>query len=95
MAEIVREHYPFGVTGICPTLTTQSDEVLEHGMRAIAAACEEAPEIAQRVIGIHLEGPFMSAEDGPRGAHPAEHCRPPDLALFHRLQDAAAGGFVS
>ncbi len=91
VAEIVRRHYPFGVTSLCPTLTTNALDVLEHGMRAIRQACEQWPEIAARVPGIHLEGPFMSTEDGPRGAHPAEHCRRPDWDAFQRLQDAAGG----
>lgn len=74
-----------------PTLTTQSPEVLSHGLATIAAACEGSAEVARRVPGIHLEGPFMSSEDGPRGAHPAEHCRVPDWELFQRLQEAAGG----
>ncbi|HEV3262081.1 MAG TPA: N-acetylglucosamine-6-phosphate deacetylase, partial [Gemmataceae bacterium] len=41
--------------------------------------------------GIHLEGPYISAEDGPRGAHPRRHIRPPDWDEFRRLQDAAGG----
>jgi N-acetylglucosamine-6-phosphate deacetylase len=91
VAAIVRQHYTFGVTGICPTLTTQSLATLEHGVRAIAAACEQSPEIGRRVVGIHLEGPFITSEDGPRGAHPAEHCRRPDWDAFCRLQEAAGG----
>jgi N-acetylglucosamine-6-phosphate deacetylase len=43
------------------------------------------------VPGIHLEGPFICAEDGPRGAHPREHCRPPDWDAFRRLNDASGG----
>ena len=39
----------------------------------------------------HLEGPYISPEDGPRGAHPARWVRPPDLDEFHRFQDAARG----
>ena len=39
----------------------------------------------------HLEGPYISAEDGPRGAHPARWVRPPDLDEFRRFQDAAQG----
>ena len=45
----------------------------------------------RRIGGIHLEGPFISAEDGPRGAHPRDHCRPPDWDEFRQLQDAAHG----
>ena len=43
------------------------------------------------VAGIHLEGPFISAEDGAQGAHPAVHCRPPDLEEFELLAQAAEG----
>jgi N-acetylglucosamine-6-phosphate deacetylase len=94
VAAIVRRHYAFGVTGICPTLTTNSFAAFDHGMRAIAVACQQDAEIGRRVVGIHLEGPFMSREDGPRGAHPIEHCRRPDWDEFCRLQDAAGGGIA-
>jgi N-acetylglucosamine-6-phosphate deacetylase len=47
--------------------------------------------VAAYVPGIHLEGPFFSTEDGPRGAHPKEHCQRPDFAAFQRLQEAAGG----
>ena len=39
----------------------------------------------------HVEGPHISPDDGPRGAHPKEWVRPPDFAEFQRLQDAAQG----
>jgi N-acetylglucosamine-6-phosphate deacetylase len=91
VAAIVRRHYPFGVTGICPTLTTQSREVFDHSVRSIAVACERWPEIGRRIVGIHLEGPYMSTEDGPRGAHPREHCRRPNWDEFCRWQEASGG----
>src|SRR5262249_6725981 len=40
---------------------------------------------------VHLEGPYISPEDGPRGAHPRQHVRPPDWDEFCRLQEAAGG----
>jgi N-acetylglucosamine-6-phosphate deacetylase len=43
------------------------------------------------MIGIHVEGPFISPEDGPRGAHPKQHARAPDWDEFLRWQDAARG----
>jgi N-acetylglucosamine-6-phosphate deacetylase len=51
----------------------------------------ELPEVAARIPGIHLEGPFICPDDGPRGAHPKQHVRPPDWAEFQRLQEAAEG----
>ena len=80
-----------GVTQFCPTLTTERFEVLAHGLRTITAACEASPATARRIAGIHLEGPYISTEDGPRGAHRRQYCRRPDWDEFQRLQDAAAG----
>lgn len=80
-----------GVTSYCPTVTTHSFDRLRHAMQTIAQACEESADVADRVDGIHLEGPYTSAEEGPRGAHPAEHVRPPDWDEFQRLQEAAGG----
>ncbi|HEX4131519.1 MAG TPA: amidohydrolase family protein [Pirellulales bacterium] len=91
VARIVRQHYAFGVTGFCPTLTTQSFEVLAHGMRMIAEATRRWDDVRRAVWGIHLEGPYFSKEDGARGAHPVEHCRRPDWDEFQRLQEAAGG----
>jgi N-acetylglucosamine-6-phosphate deacetylase len=91
VAKVVTLHYAFGVTRICPTLTTQSFEVLSHGMRAIAAAAEATPALGRLIAGIHLEGPYFSTEDGARGAHPKEHCRRPTWDEFQRLQEAAGG----
>ena len=86
---IVTKHFDFGVTSICPTLTTQSFAVISHGMKTIAQAAEKWPEVAKMIVGIHLEGPYIATEDGPRGAHPLEHCRPPDWDEFEQLQAAS------
>ncbi len=80
-----------GVTSFLPTATTHGFEMLSHTMRVLAAACDESTEVADRVPGFHVEGPYISKEDGPRGAHPLEHCRPPNWDEFQRLQEAAGG----
>ncbi len=41
------------------------------------------------IPGVHVEGPHLSPEDGPRGAHPREHIRPPSIAEFDRWQQAS------
>lgn len=43
------------------------------------------------VAGVHVEGPHIAPEDGPRGAHPAADVRAPDVAEFDRWQHAAGG----
>jgi len=91
VAAVIRWMDRFGVTRFCPTLTTERFEVLQCALRVIAAACDGSAEIARRMAGIHLEGPYLSSEDGPRGAHPREYCRRPDWDEFQRLQEAAGG----
>lgn len=90
-AEVVRTFARFGLSRLCPTLTTESFEVLRHACATLAALCEADAEVARRVPGLHLEGPYITPEDGARGAHPRAHCRPPDWNEFQRLQDAAGG----
>jgi N-acetylglucosamine-6-phosphate deacetylase len=82
---------PFGVTAFLATCTTDSHDVLKHALAAIAKAIRELTEVAARIPGIHLEGPFICPDDGPRGAHPRQHVRPPDWNEFQRLQEAADG----
>lgn len=81
----------FGVTSFLGTCTTDSHEVLKYAHATIARAIRELPEVAARIAGIHLEGPFISPDDGPRGAHPKQHVRPPDWDEYQRLQAAAEG----
>ena len=91
---IVRAQGPLGTARLCPTLITAPVEHLFHGVRTIAAACDAFPDVAARVIGIHLEGPFISERDGYRGAHPAGSIRDPDWTLFHELHEASGGRIV-
>jgi N-acetylglucosamine-6-phosphate deacetylase len=81
----------FGVTSYCPTVTTDSGDALLRAMTTLARACEQSAEVACRVPGFHLEGPYISPDDGPRGAHSRRHVRPPNADEFQRLQDAAGG----
>ncbi len=83
--------YSQGVGRFCPTVTTAPIELLTHSLKTIAVACASDPNLAERMPGIHLEGPFISAIDGPRGAHPANCCHAPDWDEFQRLQHAAGG----
>lgn len=91
VAEIARQQVSFGVTQFCPTLTTASRETFLHGLTTIDRACRESLEVNHAVAGVHVEGPYITPIDGSRGAHPLEHCRPPDWQEFQELQDAAAG----
>ncbi len=80
-----------GIGGLLPTLVSNSFEALRHGFTTLHQARQRDPLIARAVPGYHLEGPYLSAEDGPRGAHPKLHIRPPNWDEFARWQEAADG----
>jgi N-acetylglucosamine-6-phosphate deacetylase len=91
VAQIVAVCRQHGVGSLCPTLVTNAFAALAHGLATIRQACETRAEISAAIPAIHLEGPYISPEDGPRGAHPRQHVRPPDWDEFRRLQEAAGG----
>jgi len=74
-----------GVTRFLPTLVTSSDESFTACARRLARVRHPA------IAGLHLEGPYISPEDGYRGAHPRAFVRPADVDDFRRRQDAAGG----
>lgn len=95
IAGSIRRMFETGVTRFLPTIITGSKESMQGALRNVAAAKAEferasMPE-GQAIEGFHVEGPHISPETGPRGAHPLEHIRPPDIEEFNRMQDAANG----
>lgn len=79
-----------GVSHYIPTILTGPQAEMEHGCRVITEALSDSV-VRRAVVGIHLEGPYISPVDGPRGAHPKRHVRKPTLREFDRLMKAADG----
>lgn len=90
ISKSIRAMFQSGVTGFYPTVITGSPDRMTGALRNLAAAKGTIVEGAA-MEGFHVEGPYISPEDGPRGAHPACWVRPPDLDEFHRFQQAAGG----
>jgi N-acetylglucosamine-6-phosphate deacetylase len=74
-----------GVTRCLPTLITSSFEDFAASARAVVACGHPA------VAGLHMEGPYISPDDGPRGAHPRAWVREASRDDFERRQEAAEG----
>ncbi|MCD9024033.1 N-acetylglucosamine-6-phosphate deacetylase [Cohnella silvisoli] len=80
-----------GVTAYLPTVVTGDHDQIKRSMKMIASVKRSDSPVRESIYGIHLEGPYISSEDGPRGAHPKQHVRKPDWEEFLRFQDAADG----
>lgn len=90
IAQSLAAIFSTGVTRLFPTVITGSPEKMLAALKNLAAARESIPH-GHAMEAFHLEGPYISPDDGPRGAHPRQWVRLPDLDEFHRLQDAARG----
>jgi N-acetylglucosamine-6-phosphate deacetylase len=91
LAAISRLLYKEGVTTHLPTIITNSAEQIINLICQVMALRKQDELSQWSIEGLHIEGPFISAVDGPRGAHPKEFVRPPDWNLFLRWQEAAEG----
>jgi N-acetylglucosamine-6-phosphate deacetylase len=90
IARSITALFSTGVTRFFPTVITGSPERMRGALKNLAAA-RASLEFGEAMAAFHIEGPWISPGDGPRGAHPGEWVRPPDLDEFHRWQEAAQG----
>lgn len=77
-----------GVTAICPTTITQTEEVLTKALRNVATVVEKGYEGAE-IVGIHFEGPYLDMTY--KGAQPEQCIVKPDVEQFQRYQEVANG----
>jgi N-acetylglucosamine-6-phosphate deacetylase len=86
IAAIGQAHRRFGTTGFLPTLISDDLSVVA---RAIAAVREAITQGVPGVLGIHIEGPFLSDER--RGVHDADKLRSLDADAVHLLSTPTGG----
>lgn len=86
--EIAKYEASIGVTAISPATMTLPVEQLEEILATAAAYKKEAADEAD-LIGVNMEGPFISKEK--KGAQDATYIIPCTKEIFHRFQSAAQG----
>ena len=89
-ARSCRDLLAAGTTAFLPTLITSPMEVYERNLPIMAGVMQQ-DEFRGRVLGLHLEGPFLSPQEGARGAHNPEWMSAPDVESLERLLDWAGG----
>jgi N-acetylglucosamine-6-phosphate deacetylase len=79
-----------GTAGFLPTITTNDRKTIEQCIATITKAINKQGE-GGNILGIHLEGPFISSQYGYRGAHPESAVISPDIDWFKKLQKISEG----
>lgn len=76
-----------GTTSFLATTMTQSPENILKAMNAVKTYIDSAPSTGAKVIGVHLEGPFIS--DKHIGAQPLEYVASPSIEVFDKYNSAS------
>src|SRR5882757_9898408 len=79
-----------GTARFLPTVITGSPDNMLESLRNLARAKAALPD-GGAMEGFHVEGPHISPDDGPRGAHPQRWVRRPDNNEYRRWQDVTDG----
>ena len=83
----------FGVTAFQPTLVSSPVPVLQEALQQAAKAQDDDPGRQVRILGAHLEGPFLAPAF--KGAHDERHLLPPDIGLVERLGESGPLAYMT
>ena len=89
-----KEIWKDGATSYMPTILTNSHENLIKNFKAFNEAVSTEICLQDSIFGFHLEGPYISPEDGFRGCHPIGHVRKPSWKEFMTYQEASGGRII-
>ncbi|WP_077534624.1 N-acetylglucosamine-6-phosphate deacetylase [Massiliimalia massiliensis] len=87
METMLKYYQKNGITSVCATTMTMPSEGCRRAARNIAGAAKQAG--GSRIIGINMEGPFLSRQR--KGAHDEQYLTAPDKALLDEFNRLSGG----
>lgn len=87
VAGLVRALWRVGVTTVLPTVVTADERHIARAVAVIGQARDADAGVAHAIPYVHVEGPFLSDQDGPRGVHDPRHIRPASIEELRRWGD--------
>jgi len=94
IAKVTKALWEKGVTSYLPTLTSSSQEIMIKNF-TILASVKNDQALHGSIVGYHLEGPYISPDDGYRGAHPLKYVRKPIWKEFMELYEASGRNILT
>ncbi|GMQ28633.1 N-acetylglucosamine-6-phosphate deacetylase [Algoriphagus confluentis] len=91
LGQISKKLLRCGVTSHFPTIITNSPGNISNLIQQMVQLRKMDPLAASCISGIHIEGPFISPEDGPRGAHFKEFVQAPNWEMFQKWIEESEG----
>jgi N-acetylglucosamine-6-phosphate deacetylase len=88
--KVTRELSARGTMGYCPTICTGSMEMYRQNLGLMSAAMKDS-EVGAHILGVHLEGPFISSKPGAVGAHDVRYVAEPSIETFDKFMEWSDG----
>ncbi len=94
IVKVTKALWEKGVTSYLPTLTSNGQEVLLKNF-TILSSSKSDENLLGSITGYHLEGPYISPDDGYRGAQPLKYIRKPNWNEFKELYEASGRNILT
>lgn len=80
-----------GTTRHVPTIISNAKEKVSRNLQIIRKAVRSSDYLGYAIPAVHLEGPYVSEVDGPRGAHDKTYVREPSIDEYRQWRDSSGG----